>query len=102
VEIQEPLVRRARALCAELALTDVTFVHADAAESALDGTVFFLYAPFNGPMLARVLARIEEVARRRRFVVCAVGLELREVPWLVARRTSSVSLTLYDAGPNHG
>ena len=109
VEIQEPLVRRASALCARLRLADVTFMQADAAETALDGTVFFFYAPFNGSMLARVLERVEEVARRRRIVVGAVGLEFREVPWLVARKTSSVSLTLYDscvagedAGTGHG
>lgn len=97
VEIQGPLVRRATALCASLGLTDITLVHADAAETALDGTVFFLYAPFNGPMLARVLERIEAVARRRSIVVCAVGLELREVAWLVPRTTSIVSLMLYDS-----
>ncbi len=97
VEVQEPLVRRARALCKSLGLADVTFVQANAAETALDGTIFFLYAPFNGPMLARVLERIEEVARRRPIVVCAVGLEFREVPWLAARKTANVSLTLYDS-----
>ena len=109
VEIQGSLVRRARALCTSLGLVDVTFAQADAAETALDGTVFFLYAPFNGPMLIRVLERIEEVARRRAIVVCAVGLELREVPWLVPRATSSVALMLYDsclpgedAGTHHG
>ena len=97
VEIQEALVRRATALCASLGLADVTFVHADAAETALDGTVFFLYAPFNGPMLARVLERIEEVAKKKPIVVCAVGLEFREVPWLAPRKASNVALTLYDS-----
>ena len=31
------------------------------------------------------------------IVVCAVGLEFRGVPWLLPRKTSSVSLTLYDS-----
>jgi hypothetical protein len=97
VEIQEPLVQSARARCAELALLPVSFVHADAADAELDGSIFFLYAPFNGEMLTRVLRRLEDVARRRPIVVCAVGLEFREVPWLVPRKTSSVSLILYDA-----
>jgi Histone methylation protein DOT1 len=97
VEIQEPLVHSARARCAELSLPRVSFVHADAAETELDGSIFFLYAPFNGKMLARALRRLEDVARRRRIIVCAVGLEFREVPWLAPRKSSHVSLMLYDS-----
>jgi len=97
VEIQEPLVRRARERCAELALPLVSFVHANAAEIELDGSIFFLYSPFNGEMLSAVLRRLEDVARRRPIVVCAVGLELPGVPWLRARKTTKVSLTLYDS-----
>ena len=97
VEIQEPLVRSARARCADLGLDGVSFLHADAADAKLDGSVFFLYAPFNGEMLGRALARIEEVARRRPVVVCAVGLELRGVAWLLPRPTSCVALTLYES-----
>ena len=98
VEIQEHLVRSAEARCVELGLP-VSFVCADAADVELDGSVFFLYAPFNGEMLARVLRRLENVARRRPIVVCAVDVELRAVPWLRARQTSSVALTLYDSAP---
>ncbi|MEO6418255.1 MAG: hypothetical protein ABIP39_02540, partial [Polyangiaceae bacterium] len=97
IEIQEPLVRGARARCAELTLPALSFDHADAAEAELDGSVFFLYAPFNGEMLTRVLRRLEGVARRRPIVLCAVGLEFRDVPWLLPRTTSLVSLTLYDS-----
>jgi hypothetical protein len=96
VEIQEPLVRLARARCAALGL-GVSFLHANAAEAALDGSVFFLYAPFTGATLRRVLHRLEEVARRRPIVLCAVGLELNGVPWVVPRKTSIVSMTLYDS-----
>ena len=97
VEIQEPLVRSARARCAALGLASVSFVLADASDAALDGSIFFLYAPFNGEMLRRVLRRLEDVARRRPIVVCAVGLEFHDVPWLLPRKTSSVALTLYDS-----
>jgi SAM-dependent methyltransferase len=58
VELQEPLVRGARARCAALGLAAVSFVHADAAE---------------------------------------VALEFPDVAWLLARRTSTVALTLYDS-----
>jgi precorrin-6B methylase 2 len=97
VEIQEHLVRSATALCEELALPAVSFVHANAEDVELDGSVFFLYAPFNGEMLARVLRRIEAVARRRSIVVCAVALELHDVAWLAPRKTSNLSLVLYDS-----
>jgi hypothetical protein len=97
VEIQAPLVDRARARCAALGLTAVSFVHGDAAEAALDGSVFFLYAPFNGDLLARVMRRVEDVARRWPIALAAVGLELGDVPWLVARATASTALTLYES-----
>jgi hypothetical protein len=98
IEIQEPLVRRARAHCEALGLADISFVHANVADVVLDGSIFFLYAPFNGEVLRRVLARIEEVARRRPIVVCAAGVEFRDVPWLRPRTTSCASLMLYDSG----
>ena len=122
IEIQEHLVRSARQRSVELKLVSsggsledgrshvlpcylhgspVSFVLGDAAAAdvALDGSVFFLYAPFNGEMLVRVLRRLEDVARRRPIVVCAVGLELRGVAWLSARETPTVALTLYDSAP---
>lgn len=100
IELQEHLVRSARASCAALALPSVSFVHGDVSEAAFDGTVFFLYAPFNGATLARVVRRLAEVARRRAIVVCAVGLEL-PLPLhggaLVQRTASCAAMTLYDA-----
>lgn len=96
VEIQAALVTRARARCAELGLAGVSFVRGDAAEIALDGSVFLLYAPCNGALLARVVRRLEEVAQRRAITVAAVDLEL-DAPWLTARPGSRASLTLYDA-----
>jgi hypothetical protein len=96
VEIQAHLVRMARLRCGELDLP-ISFSHANAANVELDGSTFFFYAPFNGEMLARVLRRLEDVARRRPIVLCAVGLEFRGVPWLVPRKSSSVALMLYDS-----
>ena len=96
IEIQEPLVRRSRDRCVELGLGDVSFVHANAAELELDGRAFFLYAPFNGSMLSRVVERLAAVAKRRRIVVGTVGLEL-DASWLTSRTSSSVALSLYDS-----
>jgi predicted RNA methylase len=97
IEIQEPLVERARACAAALSLDGVSFVHADAAETELDGSVFFLYAPFNGAMLARVIDRLAAIARRRRIVVCTVAMELADISWLVPREPAHASFVLYDA-----
>lgn len=96
-EIQEPLVLDARARCEALGLCEISFVLADAAEADLEGTVFFLYAPFTGEMLLRAIKRMEAVAARHPIVVCTVGLELHAVPWLIRRECSMVTLTLYDS-----
>lgn len=97
IEIQEPLARSARLRGEALGLGGVSFVHGNAADAELEGTIFFLYAPCNGGMLTAVLRRLEAVARRHAIVVCAVGLEFRDVPWLAPRTTSSVSLAVYDS-----
>jgi hypothetical protein len=97
VEIQLPLVESARRRCAALGLDAVSFVHANAADGVLDGSVFYLYTPFNGDMLARALCRLEQLARHRPIVVCALGSELRDQPWLRPRKTSIAALTLYDS-----
>jgi precorrin-6B methylase 2 len=96
VEIQAALTHAANALRDALNLSRVTFEHENAANVALDGSHFFLYAPFNGEMLLAVLRRIEEVARRKRIVVCTVALEL-DVKWLKRRTGKNVSLAIYDS-----
>ncbi|CAN5133047.1 hypothetical protein BH09MYX1_BH09MYX1_13550 [soil metagenome] len=97
VEIQAPLVLRARERCADLGLDAIAFVEGNAVDAPLDGSIFFLYAPFNGDTLRRVIERLEDVARRRSIVVCTVALELRDAGWLVPRSTSSLALTIYDS-----
>lgn len=96
IEIQRQLVAVARERAEELRLPDVTFVLGNALEVALDASVFFMYSPFNGETLRTFLGRLEAVARTRPIVVCTVDMELR-VPWLVARRSTSLALTIYDA-----
>jgi hypothetical protein len=97
VEIQESLVRAARACARDLGLTEVTFEHANAAQSVLDGSIFFMHAPFNGPMLDAVISRLHAVAARRAIVVAAVGMEFPGVTWLHPLPTSSVTLALYES-----
>ena len=98
IEIQAALVDRARAAAERLGV-EATFSCADARAADLDdGTVFFLYAPFSGPVLARVLGRLHEVAKRRAIVVCALGIDVdRGASWLVDRTIDSFWLTIYDS-----
>lgn len=93
IELQASLVELARA--AALALPTVTFTHADASAVPLAGSVFFLYAPCNGDLLRRLLARL--AAAPRPFVVATIDLPLDDVPWLRARPSTHAALAVYDA-----
>lgn len=99
IEIQARLVQMAQARCTALGLHQVSFVHGNAAELALDGSVFFLYAPFNGAMLAAVLRQLQQTAHRRPITLCAVAVDLRGVGWLRPREGTSPAISLYDSYP---
>ena len=99
IEIQPHLVEQARATCKSLGL-DVELELGNVVDCDLDGSVFFLYAPFNGALLARVLDKLRQLVLRRAFVVCAVDLEL-DVDWLVARPSSHRSVALYETAARH-
>lgn len=92
IEIQGELVTRARGYVRALGLDRVTFEHDDAARAVLEGTVFFLYAPFVGRALETVEQHLVELGRRRPIVVCAVGVELHDEAW--HRRPSPVCASL--------
>ena len=99
VEIQPALVARARESAAALGLDAVSFEEKDARDADLaGGTVFFLYAPFTGPVLAATLERLRGVARTRDIVVCALGIDLRGPEWKPPRPTDSLWLSIHDSG----
>ena len=96
IELQPGLVDRARQ-CAEAAGIDVAFNCADVRTADLaDGTVFFLYDPFTGPVLAEVVARLRDLAMRRAVVVCALGVDL-QADWLRPRPSDAFWLSIYDS-----
>lgn len=95
VEIQPQLVLDARAAARRLGLDETMFVQGDASALEIEASVLFMYAPFNGEMLRRALARIEAASRLRPLVVCAVDLALDDVPWLSATPSSSPSVVFY-------
>jgi SAM-dependent methyltransferase len=98
IELQPALAERARAAAHALAI-DVELVVGDARDGAVpidDATVFFLYVPFTGPALARVLERLEAVAKLHPIVVCTLGLDLH-APWLRRRPLDAFWLEIYDS-----
>jgi hypothetical protein len=98
IEIEPELVRRSHEAAARLAM-NVGLAQGDARTADLhDGTVFFLYLPFTGPVLAEVLGRLRDIASRRAIVVCALGVDLdREARWLARRPTDEFWLAIYDS-----
>ncbi|HEY8077127.1 MAG TPA: methyltransferase domain-containing protein [Labilithrix sp.] len=85
VEIQPALVRAARELAMRMRADGVVYVEGDAIDKAnalADGTVFFLYCPFSGERLARLLAALEPIARTRPIRICCVDLPLPPCAWL--------------------
>jgi hypothetical protein len=71
----EPAYLSYAARCARrLKLQNVEFVQADAREAVLtDGSVFFMYSPFQGGLLRKVLTRLRAEATKRPIRVCTFG-----------------------------
>lgn len=85
VEIQPALVERSRATAAALNACGVSVLAGDAADlvgRVSAGSVFFLYCPFSGARLERVLDGLEPITRERVIRVCSVDLPLPARPWL--------------------
>ena len=98
LEIQPGLVRAARALAQRCGLSRTSFVEGDAAElvaSIALGTVFFLYCPFSGDRLRRVLAELETIAQTRAIRVCCVDVPLPACDWLEPVSCASPDLAIY-------
>ncbi|AKV04077.1 hypothetical protein AKJ09_10740 [Labilithrix luteola] len=99
IEIQATLVARAIEAAARLG-ANASFVGGDARDEETeldDGTVFFLYLPFTGEALQRVLDRLKRVADDHPIVVCTLGLDLPKQRWLRRRDVDDFWLSIYDA-----
>jgi len=95
IEAQGHLVAQGRRACQALALTEVQLVHANAEDVALTGTVFFLYSPFNGQTLARVVSRIEALARTQRVTVCSIDLDLPALDGFTRQPSVDAEISIY-------
>lgn len=98
IEVQPALVSASRDLAKRLGLSRVSTIEGDAAELArfiTIGTVFFLYCPFSGDRLAKVLAGLEPIARTRTIRVCCLDLPLPSCSWLVPEPPLWADLAIY-------
>jgi hypothetical protein len=66
VEFEPAYCEYARACAAELGLSSMEFINVDARSADYsDGTVFFMYTPFEGRLLQEVLGRLRAESRKR-------------------------------------
>lgn len=98
LEIQSHLVRTSRTMGARLGLSRFSVIEGDAAELiglGTIGSVFFLYCPFSGERLAKVMNDLRSIARTRPIRVCCVDLPLPACSWLTPVLPCSGDLAIY-------
>jgi len=85
IEVQAAYVAAAQQCAANLGLERARFLEQDAREADLGwGTVFYLYTPFRGSMLAGVLQRLGDESRMRPIRIASLGpctAEIAAQPW---------------------
>ena len=86
VEFEPAYCDYARGCAAELNLSGIEFINVDAriADYA-DGTVFYMYTPFEGRLLQEVLEKLHRESRRkmiRLFTYGSCTLEVSQQSWL--------------------
>jgi hypothetical protein len=86
VEVEPSYCQFARRCAKRLNLSAVEFINVDARDADYsDGTIFFLYTPFEGQMLDQVLRRLEAESRKRAIRVYTYGpctLQVSQQTWL--------------------
>jgi SAM-dependent methyltransferase len=98
LEIQRDLVVAARELAARLVLSRVSFVEGDAlvlAERLGLGSVFFLYCPFGGERVTKLLSALEPIARTKAITICCIDLPLPPCSWLVLEPSVGPDLAIH-------
>ena len=86
IELEPAYVASAQQAAESLNLGRVRFVAEDARTAALSmGSVFYLFSPFTGSILADVLSRLQRCSATRQIKICSLGpctRVLRELLWL--------------------
>jgi predicted RNA methylase len=74
IEMEAAYVASAEECARSLRLGRVRFIQEDARAADLSrGTVFYLYSPFTGSILAEVLDRLQKESTSRRIKICTLG-----------------------------
>lgn len=98
LEIQPALVHISRELTRRLGAPRYAVIEGDAVRLAgaiTTATVIFLYCPFSGPRLERLLDELEPIARTRPIRICTVDLPLPPRPWLTLLSPPHEDLAVY-------
>lgn len=94
IELEPTYCEFARSVARRLKLGRAAFVAEDARTAPLQcATVYFMYTPFRGAMLQRVLERLQMEATQRTIRVCSYGpctAELARLPWLAPRGAHAI------------
>ena len=104
IEIEPAFVAFARQQASALGLKNVHFVNADVQVADYqNGTIFFLFTPFRGQMMQRVLTHLHHLATMRSIRVCTFGPctpIIAQERWLHARGQSPLQeykLAIFDS-----
>lgn len=88
VELEGAYFRYSNKCLKKLGLPNVGFIHADARHVDYDdGTIFYMYTPFQGETLRQVLRKLQAQSERRPIKICTYGpctLQVGKQNWLQA------------------
>lgn len=74
IEYEPTYTHYAQQIAQKLAITTVEFRNQDAQDADFsDGTIFFMYTPFVGSILRKVLNRLHELSKQHPIVICTYG-----------------------------
>jgi hypothetical protein len=102
VEVEPAYVASARKCAESLHLSRVQFIAQDARDADMSrGTVFYLYSPFKGSILADVLSALRRESMHRSIKICSLGPCTHRVSnetWLKASTLSDTGrITVFDS-----
>jgi len=102
VEVQAAYVASARECAQSLRLSRVQFIAQDARDADLSrGTMFYLYSPFKGSILADVLGALRRESMHRSITICSLGPCTHRVSderWLKTSELSDTgSITVFNS-----
>jgi hypothetical protein len=74
IEVEPTYVDYSRSSALKLGTSNVEFRNLDARDADLsDGTIFFMYSPFTGSILRRVLEHLHDLSKRQPITLCTYG-----------------------------